>query len=295
MHTNLKIILFSIILLSSFTLVAQSDQIVKNEDDLIRLYNDILLSEDNETRDEVNTAFYQLLNTTLQLEDAFDYPFDNLLTLSKMIPDDKSLRIFTWNLENNEGVHDFFGLVQLNPKNTRNKEIKVIELQNQKGELIKSENKSYAANKWPGAVYYQLITFKKGNQKYYTLAGWRGIDKGLTQKVIDVIYLSGETVKFGYPIIKTDRKTQRRLIFSYSSKVTMHLRFDSKEQQFIFDHLAPSSNLVSGQYRFYGPDGSYDALKMEKKYWLFIPNIDAKNQGKESDIYYTPVTNPEVD
>ncbi len=295
MRPTLNLILISLLAFSSSLLFAQREQIIKNEEELIKLYNKIILSEDNQSREEINASFFELLKTTLQLEESFEYPFDNLPTISKMQPEDNSLRVFTWNLQNNEGENDFFGLVQISPKLTRDKKVKVIVLQNQKGELIKSENKSFAANKWPGAVYYQIVTFKKGKQKYYTLAGWRGIDNGLTQKLVDVIYISGETVKFGYPIFKTERKTQRRIVFSYNSKISMHLKFDKKEEQFIFDHLAPSSNLVAGQYRFYGPDGSYDALKLEKKYWLFIPNIDAKNQSKESDIYYTPVTNPEID
>ena len=274
---------------------AQIDQIVKNEDQLVNLYNDILVSEGNNLRDSNNSAFYDLLKTTLSIKEAYDYPFDRLPTISKMNSDDKSLRIFTWNLQNNEGVHDFYGIVQINPKLTRNKEIKVMSLENQKGELIKTENKSYSADKWPGAVYYQIITVKKGKKKYYTLAGWRGIDNGLTQKLIDVIYLSGENVKFGYPIFKMEKKTQRRIVFSYSAKATMHLNYNDKLQQFTFDHLAPSSNLVIGQYRFYGPDGSYDAVKLEKKSWAYIANIDAKNQGKTSDLLYTPVTNPEIE
>ena len=160
---------------------------------------------------------------------------------------------------------------------------------------LKQNTKSFGADKWPGAVYYQIITLKKGKQKYYTLAGWRGIDNGLTQKMIEVVYLSGDNVKFGYPIFKMEKKTQRRIVFTFSAKASMHLQFNDKLAQFTFDHLAPSSNLVVGQYRFYGPDGSYDALKKEKKYWEYFPNVDAKNQAKESDLFYTPVTKPEVE
>jgi hypothetical protein len=75
----------------------------------------------------------------------------------------------------------------------------------------------------------------------------------------------------------------------------MHLQFSDNQDAFIFDHLAPSSSLVAGQYRFYGPDGSYDMLKREKKYWLYVPNMDAKNQEKDSDLFYNPVTKPDVD
>ena len=85
------------------------------------------------------------------------------------------------------------------------------------------------------------------------------------------------------------------MVFSYNAKATMHLGYDEKQGQFIFNHLAPSSNLVADQFRFYGPDGSYDALVMDKKNWLYVPNVDAKNQEKPSDLFYTPVSKPNID
>lgn len=294
---RLSLTLLTFLFFLSFLGIAQDTekQLLKNEDDLVTIYNQILLAEENEEREKYNQQFFDLLFTSLSLQGSFSYAFDNLPTISKMRSDDDLIKIFTWNLQNNEGKHAFFGIVQLSPKTTKTKKEKAIVLSNQKGELLKTEFKSFGKDKWPGAVYYQIITLKKGKQKYYTLAGWRGIDNGLTQKMIDVVYLNGESVKFGYPIFKMEKKTQRRIVFSYNAKATMHLQFNQRLEQFTFDHLAPSSNLVAGQHRFYGPDGSYDALKKEKKYWEYLPNVDAKNQAKESDIFYTPVTNPEVD
>lgn len=294
---KLNLLFLLTFLFSSFFNHAQDNklQLIDNEDELVNLYNQLLLAQENEERDSINLAFHETLVHSLELEGSFDYPFDKLPTISKMQSDDKTLRIFTWNIQNNEGRHAFYGLVQLNPKATKNKEVKTIRLTNQGGELKKTEFKSYGADKWPGAVYYQIITYKKGKQKYYTLAGWRGIDNGLTQKLIDVIYVSNDIVKFGYPLFKLDKKTQRRIVFSYNAKTSMHLQYSDKQDAFIFDHLAPSSNLVADKYRFYGPDGSYDELRREKKYWLYVPDIDAKNQAKDSDLFYNPVTKPDLD
>ena len=69
---------------------SQVDQIVENEDELVNLYNAILLSEKDGPRDSNNTAFYQLIEETLKLEGSFEYPFDRLPTISKMAADDKS-------------------------------------------------------------------------------------------------------------------------------------------------------------------------------------------------------------
>lgn len=291
-----KLLTISLLLIIlPFSIAAQIDSVLINEEKLIGLYNTILLSEENIEREKYNSEFYSLFRETLSLENSFEHPFDNLPTISIMLAEDESFRIFSWNLQNNEGAHSFFGFVQLSPKVTKNKKEKVIQLKNQEGELLKLENKSFNSDKWPGAIYYQIVPLKKGKQKYYTLVGWRGIDNGLTQKIIDVVYLNGENVKFGYPLFKMDKKTQRRLVFSYNAKATMHLQFNNKEQRFVFDHLAPSSNLVVGQYRFYGPDGSFDALLLDKKVWVYKADIDAKNEAKKSDIYYNPVSQPDID
>lgn len=295
MKRSLTLLPFLIFISFSSFSQKPNDQLVKIEEELIGIYNQILLATENDARENYNHTFFDLIYSTLSIEGSFDYPFDNLPTISKMQSDDNMLRIFSWNLQNNEGEHRFYGVAQLNPKAVKSKQEKAIMLINEESNLMKYENKSLGPNNWPGAVYYQIITLKKGRQKYYTLAGWRGIDNGLSQKLIDVIYISGESVKFGYPIFKMEKKSKRRVVFSYNAKTTMHLKYNEKLEQFIFDHLAPSSNLVAGQYRFYGPDGSYDALRLEKKYWLYIPNVDAKNQAKESDIFYTPVTEPNVD
>jgi len=271
------------------------DQLIEAENKLVVQYNAILDSGNDEVRTKGHDLFYQTMKKTLELPGAFEYPFDKLVTISKLQPDDNQFRIFTWNLQNDAGSHGFYGLVQLNPKITRNKVEKVIELINQPGVLEKTENKSFAANKWPGAVYYELIPFKKGGKTYYTVAGWRGFDKGLTQKILDVIVLQGESVKFGYPLFKMQNRSQRRVVFTFNGKISMLLFYDQKIKRFVFDHLAAQNNIVTENYRFYGPDGSYDAFIKDKKEWLFEPKYDARNKESKDDLFYNPVSDPDIE
>jgi len=291
MRKYLLVILF----ITVSNLVFGQQELFDAEDRLVNQYNAILDSEGDEERNKAHDLFYHTLKQNLVLKGAFEYSFDKLLTISKLRPEDQSFRIFTWNLQNDAGSHRFYGLVQLNPKGTQDKSEKVIELVNQPGVLEKTENKSYTATKWPGAVYYELIPFKKGSTTYYTVAGWRGFDTGLTQKVLDVIVVQGENVKFGYPLFKMKGRTQRRVVFTFSGKVSMLLFYDEKNKRFVFDHLAAQNNIVNENFRFYGPDGSYDSFLKDKKEWLFKPNYDARNSDKNSDLFYNPVTDPDVE
>jgi len=289
-----KSLLIILLIIASNLVFGQLD-LIEAEDMLVEQYNAILDSEGDEERNKAHDLFYQSLKESLQLKGSFDYPFDKLLTVSKLQPEDQTFKIFTWNLQNDVGSHRFYGLVQFNPKGTRDKSEKIIELVNQPGVLEKAENKSYTATKWPGAVYYELIPFKKGGTIYYTVAGWRGFDTGLTQKILDVIVIQGEHVKFGYPLFKIRGRTQRRAVFTFSGKVSMLLFYDQKNKRFVFDHLAAQNNIVTENFRFYGPDGSYDAFLKDKKEWLFEANYDARNSDKNSDLFYNPVTDPDIE
>ena len=47
----------------------------------------------------------------------------------------------------------------------------------------------------------------------------------------------------------------------------------------IMDHLAPEDSRFEGQYQFYGPDFSYDALEFKKGEWVFQRDVFAKNRS----------------
>jgi hypothetical protein len=59
----------------------------------------------------------------------------------------------------------------------------------------------------------------------------------------------------------------------------MALNFDEKEKMIVMDHLAPEDSRFVGQYQFYGPDFSYDALKFKKGAWIFERDVFAKNRS----------------
>ena len=142
------LVAFFILLFYSTAVSAQNknEQLIQNEDELVALYNQLLLCEENNARDSINQLFYDLLLTSLNMEGSYTYPFDNLPTISKMQSDDNKLRIFTYNIQNNEGQHNFYGIVQLNPKYTKAKSEKAILLKNQKRGAIQTRYEKF----WPG-------------------------------------------------------------------------------------------------------------------------------------------------
>lgn len=267
----------------------------ERENELVHAYNAILDSEEDDSREKAHEAFYDLMITTAADPGSWEYPFKKLVTISKLIPDDESFRMFTWNLQNDAGEHTFFGIIQMNPNGKLKARQSFFVLENNPEDISQMVSKTYQASGWPGAVYYELVTVKRNGKKYYTLAGWRGVNQQLTHKLLDVMYFQGGVVKFGYPLFKGKERTQRRVLFTFSGKVSMLLIYDQNAKRFVFDHLAPLNNIVSNNPKFYGPDGSYDSFVYEKKQWILQEKYDARNKGSSKDVFYNPAAKPVLD
>ncbi|MEL6730031.1 MAG: hypothetical protein AAFP83_02760, partial [Bacteroidota bacterium] len=90
------------------------------ERQLKTLAEDILNHPDLEHKKTQNKKFSRLLIETLKRPESYTYDFDSLRTVSVLSAEDKTFRIFTWQIENRkdpnqyygETRHYFFGLVQ---------------------------------------------------------------------------------------------------------------------------------------------------------------------------------------
>ncbi|MBL7915546.1 MAG: hypothetical protein JNL49_10925, partial [Bacteroidia bacterium] len=55
------------------------------------------------------------------------------------------------------------------------------------------------------------------------------------------------------------------------------LRYEEKKKMFVFDHLSPASPSAKGQFRYYGPDFTYDGYRFKKGLWYYKSNLDMRN------------------
>jgi len=142
------------------------------------------------------------------------------------------------------------------------------------------ERKPIRTNNWYGALYYKILANRYRRKTYYTILGWDGKDNITNRKVVDAITIQGKSVILGSSIFKNEKELPvHRLIYEYANDVSMALNFDEKEKMIVMDHLAPEDSRFVGQYQFYGPDFSYDALKFKKGAWIFERDVFAKNRG----------------
>lgn len=276
---KIKFGLFVVSLFFMHNLFSQNVDFKVYEDSLKRCFAKIAATNNKAEKEEINNKVIDIFKHILSDDDSFDYPFDSLKYVGKMYSDDKKLRIYNWNLSHIDGTFSYYGFLQYYHK--QKKKFLVYPLIDKKNEIAEPKTEVLSADRWFGALYYQIIhhTYKK--RDYYTLLGWDGNDLFTNRKVVEILSFSGSGVpRFGAPLIKANRKLYKRLIFEYSNRVSMLLKYFPKDKRIVFDHLSPAEPKYKDMYQYYGPDFSYDSFVLEKGRWYFKGDIDFRNPDK---------------
>lgn len=240
-------------------------------------------------RKNFSTLFRQTLEQTLRTDGSFNFPFDSLRNARAMLESsDKQVRIFTWNLQADDGTQKYFGFVQAYNKKTKKHE--VYWLRDKSDEIKDPENATVDNAKWFGAFYYNIVEKKIKKKKYYFLFGWDGNNFVTNKKLIDVLYFSDKDLpKFGESLFADEKgKIKKRIIFEYQANVYFSLRYDEDADMIVFDHLSPSNENLEGQFQFYGPDFTYDGFQFKDGKWQYVKNVDVRNSKDKTDKFYHP-------
>ncbi len=256
------------------------------EDSLKTYFNNIFYSKDDLEKKKLNQKIISIFENILTNDSSFTYPFDSLKLMGKLTSPDNMLRIYNWNLTYNDGTYEYFGFIQYYFK--KEKKYLIFPLIDKSDEITTPEKASLNNFNWYGALYYQIILKKHTKKKYYTLLGWDGNNEFTNKKNIDVLYFNKNNEPcFGAQIFKIENlpattfwqagKKMKRVIFEFSSRLAMMLRYDDKLKMIVFDHLSPSKPSYEGKYQYYGPDFSYDGFMFEKGKWNYYPDIDVRN------------------
>lgn len=202
---------------------------------------------------------------------------DSLPYLGQLRSDDAKLLLVCWNLVLEDESLRYYCLVFF--KDKKKAEVRAVALEDNDTDWDKLTRKALSPADWYGALYYRIITNKYKKRTYYTLLGWDGNDNLTNRKVVDVLNIEGSKVTMGAPMFLNEKRPAHRLVYEYANDATMALNWSYKEHMIVMDHLAPDDARMKGQYQFYGPDFSYDALRFQKGKWVLQEDLEAKNKG----------------
>lgn len=287
------ILIFFLPALFSYTFAGSPDKEenlrkLKRYEDTLKQVAPLIISSNNDSVKYVtNKKVTNLIESVLKIDESFDYPFDSLKTIAHYHSPDKFFRFYNWILPKTDGTYEYFGYLQY--KDKKKKKFVTVPLKDFSASLEKPEKVILSPDKWYGSLYYKIVVNKKWfGKKYYTLLGWKGFNARSNKKVIDVLTFTNGKPKFGSSIFKIKKETKSRVVFQYTRDAVMSLRYDESDKVIIYDHLSPSRDDLKGQYEYYGPDLSYDALKFEKGKWQLIENYDARNSRSDKPKYTQP-------
>ena len=239
---------------------------------IAQLFETIKTEKSNTIKLEKNKEIIRLFRRALTLDTNCLYPFDSLKYVGKILAPDSSFRLITWNVPMDNGTQRYAAFIQYPASKNR---IKPVFLDNKNGHSL-NETDTYSGDSWYGALYYKIIPDTCYHR--YLLLGLDLANFFTSRKIIDVVSVNDGKVTFGAPVFKTDHGVQKRVIFEYSARLSMLLRFDEKTGRIVFDHLSPSDPQFTGQYQFYGPDSSYDRYQQKNCMWELVKDLNLKNE-----------------
>lgn len=281
----IKSFIFFLVILIVAPAFSQEKSLADYEVALNQLSIDLISEANDESKLKVNEEFKSLLNEALSKKGSFDFPFKNIRAISVLKSNDK-VKIYNWTLPYADETYQYFAIVQLK---LANEQYKLVELIDKSSEITKPETQTLTDKTWFGALYYEIIYDKKLGSDTYTLLGWDG-DYNLTnKKIIEVMTISKNgVIKFGSSLFKIEKKSQKRVLFTYSETAVMSLKYHPKENMIVFDFLVPPNSNLNGVFEYYGPSlDSFDAFILEKNHWKFQKNIDVKLDKNSKDRRWT--------
>jgi hypothetical protein len=251
---------------------AATEQLHRVEDTLAVLAYAVVNDSIEQERFGACRALITGLVRALKVENSFNYPFDRLKSISILMPPDSSFRIFTWQLFVNDTTYRYYGAIQMNQS-----ALQLYALRDRSFEMdSKPIGEVLTSDKWYGALYYQLRPFESKKGKQYLLCGFDAHSFFEKRKVVDILSFdeAGKPL-FGAPVFVRDGgkiSGEHRLLFEYSAEASVRVNWDEQYQMILFDHLIPLRSPF-GRGMTQAPDGSYDGLRLEKGYWVYISKV----------------------
>ncbi len=266
----------SILYLASLQASGNPESLTLAETQIGLLFARMAAATSDADKKTINDSIVLRMEAALRLSGSMNYPFIQLTRMGKISSADQKVRIYTWNLPWADGTNTYCGFLQYKTNNKG--EIKQVFLTDRRSDIADPSQSVLSPAQWYGMLVYEIVETKDGANVYYTLLGLDNHDMFVSDKIADVLYFNEANAPvFGKSIFHYQNKLLNRIIFHYSARVKMSLKWDPKMKMIIFDHLAPPNSSYTNNYAFYGPDLSYDGLRFEKGKWELVEKVDVRN------------------
>lgn len=230
--------------------------------------------------------FIPMLVKSLKYKNSFQYPFEQLNSISIQYPADSSFRIFTWQLFVDDNTYKYYGAIQMNTP-----DLQLFPLVSRPEKAEAPEFEILSNKEWFGALYYAIHSFETDEGTKYLMAGYQQKDFFTKRKILEVISFQNGKPIFGAPVfIREDENdehppSKNRVIVEYYAGAGVRLNFDEVHEVILFDHLIEVAE-PNGLRRL--PDGSYEGYKLENGKWRHIVKVFDQISDEPPSSYQPP-------
>lgn len=255
-----------------------SDQLTilqTKEDSLNPIAKSIVQSEDVSIRFRSDSLFTRMLVRALRTPYSFEYPFDSLVTISRLYAPDSSFRIFTWQVSKDENVHRRHGAIQIK---TNDGSLKLFPLIDRSSLIINQQDTITNNQWWIGSIYYKIILKEHLGKKYYTLLGYDEHSIRSTRKRIEVMYFNDQQLPvfggqfFDFSQDSIPQRHKSRYWIEYKKNGNARLLYDEEMDLIMVEHLISETGEPAKKYTLI-PDGDYEGFKWVNGKWQHIEKV----------------------
>jgi hypothetical protein len=229
---------------------------------LMKCLGDSILDGTNEfVRMDALTDFIPMFVKTLKIPGSYNYPFDSLHFLYKLVAPDNAFRLYSWTLKFDNRTFRYYGAIHFNNPEKLNliplyDKSDSVEFQNLEDTVLTNEE-------WYGMQYYDIGMFVSKRKKYYFLLGWDGGTSAGYYKFIELLSFENGKPVFGAPLIKEGKQVKSRKVFQYNKTAFFTLKYIPEKKVIAFDNLVSPNENSTGKLWLYIPDGSYDYFQVK--------------------------------
>jgi hypothetical protein len=248
--------------------------LTKKQDSLKSLALQIIQGRTAADRFEADSHFTKMFVRALKITHSFDYPFDSLITISKLTPPDGSFNIFTWQMVINDHVVRQHGAIQMKTKDGSLNLFPLIDKSDVTYNMADTIGNNFG---WIGAVYYRLIEKQAFGKNYYTLLGYDENNLSSNKKIVEVLAFNNGQPLFGGSYFSFQdhdiaKQFGSRLILEYKKNASPRLTYNEDQDMIIYEHLISESGEPQKKYT-YIPDGDYEGLQWRNGKWVHINKV----------------------
>jgi hypothetical protein len=265
-------ILFLLAIVCNTAISGQSFQQVKRE--LSELMTMAAEEYDYVKKQEYMASFSALLEKALKTPNSLSLSFDSIPHLNVIASKDGILRIFSWGASKNDDEYVYNAIVQRRMGDKKSPLSDIYILNDVKQDVLKPEEEILHYPKWYGCLYSDIIETQNTGKTYYTLLGLDFNNRLSHKKYIDVLTFNPQGIPlFGAPIFDDGTGIKSRIVFEYSAKSVLHLKYHSDIGKIVFNWLYPIVPEKRNDKSYYVPDVTYDGYEFKFGKWMKEKNI----------------------